>query len=233
MVLRRRSYIATTLLLSTAFAVGAQSLRWTHSYVSVAQSWIYNGFTETESGVPVQGSQVSPIRMSLGYGRSFAIGSNTALEAEAWAFVQEYAALDAFDKTVPTQIESGNAIGDIARLATLVFTVPWVYRLPWLADSAWSIDAKAGLSLAWRIPVAGVDGSRAGPAAGYFLRGRFIYPHIGFAGSYQFTERLALAIAAGWDVPIYNLWDSGPATPFLDETMVRYGLRVVWTRAPS
>ena len=232
-MLRRCGYVVTVLLLGITFGAGAQSLRWTHSYVSAAQSWIYNGFTRTQRGVQVQGSQVSPIHMSIGYGLSFAYGTNTALETEAWIFVQDYAALTAHDKTVPTQIESGNAIGEIARLVTLVITVPWVYRFSWGSNDVWSFDAKAGLSFAWRIPIAGVDGSQVGPAAAYFIAGRFIYPHIGLAAGYRLNERIDLVIATGWDVPLYNLWDSGPVTPFLDETMVRYGLRVVWTRAPS
>lgn len=232
-MLRRYGYLVPALLPAIALAADAQSLRWTHSYVSVAQNLIYNGFTTTERGVPVQGSQVSPFLMSTGYGLSFAYGTNMALETEAWAFVQEYAALAAHDKTVPTQIESGNAVGEIARLVTLVITVPWVYRLPWGGGGAWSFEVKAGLSLAWRIPIAGVDGSQVGPATTYFLAWRFIYPHVGLAAGYRLNERIDLVIAAGWDVPLYNLWDSGPPTPFLDETMVRYGLRVVWTRAPS
>ena len=232
-MLRRHGYLVPALLPVIALAADAQSLRWTHSYVSVAQNLIYNGFTTTERGVPVQGSQVSPFHMSTGYGLSFAYGTNMALETEAWAFVQEYAALAAHDKTVPTQIESGNAVGEIARLVTLVITVPWVYRLPWGGGGAWSFEAKAGLSLAWRIPIAGVDGSQVGPATTYFLAWRFIYPHVGLAAGYRLNERIDLVIAAGWDVPLYNLWDSGPPTPFLDETMVRYGLRVVWNRAPS
>ena len=232
-MLRRHGYLVLVLLPAIALAADAQSLRWTHSYVSVAQNLIYNGFTTTERGVPVQGSQVSPFLMSTGYGLSFAYGTNMALETEAWAFVQEYAALAAHDKTVPTQIESGNAVGEIARLVTLVITVPWVYRLPWGGGGAWSFEVKAGLSLAWRIPIAGVDGSQVGPATTYFLAWRFIYPHVGLAAGYRLNERIDLVIAAGWDVPLYNLWDSGPPTPFLDETMVRYGLRVVWTRAPS
>ena len=230
-MLRRRGYLVPALLAAVAFAADAQSLRWTHSYASATQTLIYNGFTRTERGVPVQGSQVSPFLMSIGYGLSFTYGTNMALETGAWAFVQEYAALAAHDKTVPTQIESGNAVGEIARLVTLVITVPWVYRLPWGGD-AWWFDAKAGVSLAWRIPIAGVDGSQVGPAATYFLAGRFIYPHVGLAAGYRLDERIDLVIAAGWDVPIYNLWDSGPPTPFLDETMIRYGLRVVWTRTP-
>ncbi len=188
--------------------------------------WLYNGFTEDEDGNAVQGSDISPIRISFGVGVEIELSEQGSLQPELWFYLQEYIALDAYDKTVPTQIETGSAVGDIANTLSLALEIPWVYTLTFPDAPDWSVSGRGGLALVFRIPVAGVDGSDAGPVAGYWIAGRFLYPYIGVGADYRFTDRMEIGAGVSWYVPVYNLWDGGEQTGFLDETMLRYGLTV-------
>jgi hypothetical protein len=197
-------------------------------YLTAMPTWMYNGFTETEDGDAVQGSDVSPLRMTFGAGFELRLNSTMSIEPEGWLFIQEYIALKDYDKTVPTQIETGSAVGDIAQTIGLGVTVPFVYT--WQPDwtDRWRFDGRAGLGLVYRIPVGGVDGTDPGPVGIYWIAGRFVYPQIGVAADYQFTDRIRVGLGLDWFIPLYNLWDSDEPTPFLDETMLRWGVRVRW-----
>ncbi len=197
-------------------------------YLTAMPVWMYNGFTETEGGDPVQGSDVSPLRMTFGAGFELRMTDTMSIEPEGWLFIQEYIALKDYNKTVPTQIETGSAVGDLARALGLGFTVPWVYtwRPEWTEQ--WEFDGRAGLGLVYRIPVGGIDGTDPGPMATYWIAGRFVYPQIGVAADYKFTDRIRVGLGIDWFVPIYNLFDNDEPTPFLDETMLRWGVRVRW-----
>lgn len=197
-------------------------------FVTAMPVWMYNGFTETAEGDPVQGSEVSPLRMSLGAGFELRITDRMSFEPQGWAFMQEYVALEAYDKTVPTQIETGNQVGDIADTVGLALSVPWVYRVSPQWAPEWEFRGSVGLSLVYRIPIRRIDGSDAAPVGRYWIAGRFIYPDVGLAADYRFTDRIQVGAGITWYIPFYNAWGRTEDTPFLDETMLRYGLRVRW-----
>lgn len=190
--------------------------------------WMYNGFTETADGDPVQGSEVSPIRMSFGAGLELRFTERMSLQPQGWLFMQEYAALLEYNKTVPTQIETGNYVGDVANTLGLAVSVPWVYTVSPEWAGNWEFHGSLGLSLIYRIPIGGIDGSDAGPVGRYWIAGRFIYPDMGLAADYRITDRIQAGAGITWHIPVYNLWSQTEETPFLDETMLRYGLRVRW-----
>ncbi|MDA3950016.1 MAG: hypothetical protein PF508_12465 [Spirochaeta sp.] len=230
---RQIAYIfsVTLLLFGAGIPAHAQifGIRISQIYISAMPTWMYNGFTETQDGDPVQGSDVSPLRMTFGAGFELRLTDTMSVEPEGWLFMQEYIALKEYDKTVPTQIETGSAVGDIANTIGLAFSVPWVYtwRPEW--SGKWEFDGRAGLALVYRIPIGGIDGTDAAPAAIYWIAGRFVYPQFGVAADYQFTERIQVGLGLDWYVPMYNIWDNDEPTPFLDETMLRWGARVRWT----
>jgi hypothetical protein len=203
-------------------------IRISQLYLSAMPTWMYNGFTEDAAGRPVQGSEVSPIRMSFGAGFELRLTESVSIEPEGWFFMQEYVALREYDKTVPTQIETGSQVGDIANTIGLGISVPAVYT--WIPAWAgrWEFDGSAGVALVYRIPIAGIDNSPAGPVGRYWISGRFIYPQFGVAADYRFTDRIQLGAGLTWYVPFYNIWGRIDGVPFLDETMLRYGLRVRW-----
>lgn len=203
-------------------------LRISRLFATAMPVWMYNGFTETAEGEPVQGSEVSPIRMSFGAGFELRFTERMSFEPQGWLFMQEYVALNAYDKTVPTQIETGNQVGDIANTIGLALSVPWVYTLSPAWAENWEFHGSAGLSLIYRIPISGIDGSAAGPVGRYWIAGRFLYPQLGLAADYRFTNRVQVGAGITWYIPFYNTWGRSEDTPFLDETMLRYGLRVRW-----
>ena len=191
--------------------------------------WIYNGFTTTEDGSPVQGSDVSPQRMSFGAGVVLDLTPAMRLEPNLWIYRQEYIALNAHDTVVPTQIETGSVSGQIADTLSLALSVPWYYRLPWPSHPAWDLSVGAGLALIFRIPLREIDSSGTGEVGRYWIAGRFVYPELGFAVDYRLTDTVQVGGGLTWYVPIYNLWsDAPPGVSFLDETMLRWGLRITY-----
>jgi hypothetical protein len=67
----------------------------------------------------------------------------------------------------------------------------------------------------------------------YWIAGRFLYPELGLAADYRFTNRIQVGAGITWYIPVYNTWGRTEDTPFLDETMLRYGLRVRWYTSES
>lgn len=231
MTRRRRTtfIIISVFLFGVRFGAAAQEFagfRISNAFATVMPVWIYNGFTETDDGTPVQGSDVSPIRFSAGVGMELDLFPRNSLQPEVWIYQQEYIELAAYEKVVPTQIETGSAVGDIANTISLAIELPWVYTITVPRFEDWSFAGRGGLALIFRIPIAGVDNSAVGPVTGYWFSGRFVYPYLGVGADYRFTDRMVIGAGLNWYVPIYNVWDGGEQTGFLDETMLRYGLRV-------
>lgn len=209
--------------------MGAQELN--ALFVSAMPTWIYNGFTEDSDGEPVQGSDVSPLRMTFGLGAHIGLGPRHRLEPQLWLYLQEYAALHAYDKTVPTQIETGPVVGDVVNTLGLAVALPWMYVIPLEhvgedTVHSWDISVGGGLAAIFRIPLNGIDGSDTDGVGEYWIE-RILYPFITTAVDYHLTDRVQIGGGAEWYLPVYNAWvDSEKAVPFLDETMVRLGLRL-------
>lgn len=226
-----RMLAGLALLLLPLTQTPAQSLfgiRISELFVSAMPVWTYNGFLEDGNGTPVQGSDVSPITMSFGAGFELRLSPLFSIEPEGWLALQEYAALDAYDKVVPTQIETGSAVGDVGNAIIFGISVPAVFH--WDPDWSgnWEFNGSAGLALVYRIPISAVEGSELGPIARYWFAGRFIYPELGVSADYQFAPRIHAGAGLTWYIPFYNTWGRNVDVGFLDETMLRYGLRVRW-----
>lgn len=197
-----------------------------HIFVTGMPTWIYNGFTEDSDGEPVQGSDVSPLRMTFGAGAEITLNEQHRLEPQLWVYMQEYAALREYDKTVPTQIETGSVPADVANTLGLAIAVPWLYTLPWPPLLDWQFSVGAGLALIFRIPVNEIDDSDGSAVGSYWIGGRFLYPHLNLVADYRFNDQYEIGAGLEWYLPVYNLWAQEETAPFLDETMLRFGLRL-------
>jgi len=216
----------TTILALVTLATSAHvySLAIEGYELHAGQSWIYNGFTTDDSGNPVQGSDVSPIRFTAGGAVRLKLFPGWELAPGMLLFRQEYLSLDAYDKTVPTQIESGGVLGDVASILTVIASSPFYYVRPIPGTDRFTVSAGASPSLVFRIPLSGIDGSRAGPVAGYFFRQlRFLMPELAVQTDYRFSDRFDIGVTVRWFIPIYNAWDTGEATGFLDENLLYIG----------
>ena len=191
-----------------------------------APTWIYNGFTKDKDGAAVQGSDVSPLLISFGVGSAFSLLPNHSIEPELWGYVNQYAALKKYDKVVPTQIESGKAVGNIVTTFNFAFLIPWVYTLPIPSDQ-WQFSVKAGSALIARIPIQGIETKKTSQINKYWNK-RFWYPHFGIEARYIIDQAINIGAGIDWLIPIYNAWVSGETIPFFDETMLRIGIRVKW-----
>lgn len=227
----RRVYSTIFLLLLLPGVPGAiAAFELSAFYLTAMPAWIYNGFTEDGDGNNVQGSDVSPLRMTFGGGVEITLHERHRLEPQLWLYLQEYAALREYDKTVPTQIETGVVVGDIANTLSLALSVPWLYTLPWPNVPDWRFSAGLGAALIFRIPIEDIDGSDGSEVGSYWISGRFIYPQLNLAADYTLNERFQFGLGAEWYIPVYNAWAQEVDAPFLDETMLRLGLRVRFLR---
>ncbi len=193
--------------------------------------WMYNGFTTTSAGESVQGSDVSPLKTSLGAGVEVPLTAVISVEPEGWLFMQEYIALKAYPKTVPTQIETGAAVGDIASTLGVGLSLPLTFSWQSTRLDRWSIGARGGVGLVFRIPLSGIDGTDPGAVGRYWITGRFVYPQVGIAMDYRLNDDVLIGAVCDWLIPLYNSWDSDVSTPFLDETMIRAGVRLRLTKS--
>lgn len=204
------------------------------------ERWLFTGqatvarneFTTINGDTPVQGSEVSPRRMTFGAGAVVGLPVPGRLEPEIWLRRQEYIALNEFNTVVPTQIETGSATGSIADTLTIALSIPWRISLPIPRHEDWDLSAGAGLAFLLRVPMSGIDGT-SGTAVGeyWFSQGRYLYTTTGFSLDYRVSDRLRLGGGFTWYVPIHNVWADTPAgASFLHHSTGRWGLRVVLER---
>ncbi len=217
---------ALALLLFSVSVTPIRGLDWYSLYVTAMPTWIYNGFTVDAEGEPVQGSDVSPLRMTFGIGADLRLAERHRLEPQIWIYLQEYAALREFDKTVPTQIETGAVVADIANTLSVALSIPWLYSLPWPASEDWTVALGGGLALIFRIPIQDIDGTDGSAVGGYWIDGRFVYPQVNVNVDYRLNDRYEIGGGVEWFIPVYNAWAQSEEAPFLDETMVRAGVRL-------
>ncbi len=226
--MRRRFVPLFTILLTLTLGTGLQrtgALAIKGYELHAGQTWIYNGFTTDSDGNAVQGSDVSPIRFTAGGGVRMEIVPGWEIAPGALVFRQEYLSLEAHDKTVPTQIESGSVLGDIASILTVIVGSPFLYVRPIPGTESLTVSAGASPSLVFRIPLSGIEGGRAGTVASYFVRQlRFVMPELTVQADYRFSELFDFGVNVRWFIPVYNAWDDGEQTGFLDETLLYMGM---------
>lgn len=193
----------------------------------LGNTWIHNGFKVDSDGNDVQGSNADPLVLSGGAGVLIPVARRQYLSPSITFYTYEYAALSTYDKTVPTSIETGSEVGDIAPLLSLIISSPYLVEFTVEDWTAWRLLTGFSPTLVFRIPVGTVDGTDAGPPAAYFRQnGRFIYPEVYLETDYDLSDRFDIGFVTRWFIPIYNLWDSGETTPFFDENMVHFGLSI-------
>jgi len=203
----------------------APALKFDSFDLYLGQTWITNAFTTDSAGNPVQGSDASPIRFTAGGGFRIELATGHNFAPNGMIYRQEYVDLDAYDKTVPTQIETGSAVGNIGVLLSFIIAAPYLFEFTVPEWTRWRFLAGASPTIVLRMPVAAVDGSKAGPPAAYFWRqARYFYPEIFIETDYLFSDLYEIGFVARWMLPIYNIWDDGEQTPFLDESMLNLGL---------
>jgi hypothetical protein len=195
----------------------------------IGQTLIVNTYTEDAEGNAVQGSDVSPIRLTLGGGARFRLPGQWRAAVWLHLWSQEY--LETPDgPVVPTQIETGSAAGEsLAKTLGIVLGLPLFYEWEPAGTPGFSFGGGVSPSLVFRIPYSGIDGANPDGVRSYYLSNlRWFYPETMIYSEYALNEsvRIGLTIRAFW--PIYNSWD-GEDTSFLDETLVSFlfGVRYI------
>jgi hypothetical protein len=207
------SFLAIFLLLpESAGAIEFNSLD-----VNFGQLWIGNAYKEDESGDPVQGSDVSPLNLAGGVGTLVEIVPGVLLNPAIDFYWQEYLYTES-GKVVPTQIETGTAVGPIAGTLGIILSLPYVYPVS-LSDEL-NLFLGASPSFLLRFPLRPIDGSDTADLTSYFYSsGRFFYPELQAKLFYTLTDTVSLGFSLRIFVPVHNLWDEFDVA-FWDEMML-------------
>jgi hypothetical protein len=183
----------------------------------LGQAWIGNGYTEDADGNSVQGSDVSPLNFTAGFGAQLELAPLVKLAPTLLLYWQEYLETPS-GKAVPTQIETGSAAGDLAGSLALLLSVPYVYE--WSLNETMAISAGASPSFVFRLPVRPIEGSEVGGLYGYFFsEARFIVPEILGSFLYRINETVRFGINLRIFLPVHNLWTKYEVA-FFDEAMI-------------
>jgi hypothetical protein len=214
----------TTRILGTLFFLvsclsppNATALEFKTFDVNFGQLWIGNAYKEDEAGDPIQGSDVSPLNLAGGVGTLVEIVPGVTLNPAVDFFWQEYLLTES-GKVVPTQIETGTAVGPIAGTLGLILSVPYVHSITLSEELELFLGASPSFLL--RFPVRPVEGSDTGELTSYFYSsGRFFYPELQSKLFYRLTDDVSLGFSLRIFVPIHNLWDEFDVA-FWDELMI-------------
>lgn len=209
--------IALIILMVLAAAHGAHSLPISVIELRGGPTWIGNAYREYPDGTSVQGSDVSPLRMSGGVAVPLETALPFIITPGLDFYWQEYLAVED-GKVVPTQKETGTAAGDLSGTLGIVLTAPASWE--WQLRDRLRLGAGAGPAILLRLPVGPIDGSSTEPLWQYFYSSlRFFYPETHLSLRYGLSERLEFGgiLRVLW--PIASLW-SEYDVPFWDEMMI-------------
>ena len=183
----------------------------------LGQAIILNGYQVDSDGEIVQGSDVSPVRFTVGAGARFAVSESWVLSPSLRFFGQEYLLTES-GKAVPTQIETGRQLGPIGGTLGLIVGFPFTWEYAFTEDIVFGLGASP--SLLFRIPVVPIDGTEIGDLRSYFVRaGRFLAPELFGSVSYAVSEWTHAVLSIRTTIPVYNLWSEFDV-PFWDEMMI-------------
>ncbi len=148
----------TTRILGTLFFLvsclsppNATALEFQTLDVNFGQLWIGNAYKEDEAGDPIQGSDVSPLNLAGGVGTLVEIVPGVTLNPAVDFFWQEYLLTES-GKVVPTQIETGTAVGPIAGSLGLILSVPYVYSITLSEELELFLGASPSFLLRFPVP---------------------------------------------------------------------------------
>lgn len=189
--------------------------------LTLAETWIGNGYQTTEGGDPVQGSDVSPLRFTIGGATRVGFGKWLQFRPGLAVLWQEYLLTDS-GKVVPTQIETGTSVGPLAGTLVTVLRLPWVYEHSFSNELV--LGGGAGMSFPFHWPVSPIEGSDVSGLWDYFYGSlRFVSPELQGYLSYPIGEQTSFGVDLHWLLPWHNLWD-GFEVPFWDGMQVSLGL---------
>ncbi len=210
-----RTALILALLLSAAGA--ANALEVGELNVHLGQAWIGNGYTTDADGEPVQGSDVSPLNFTGGFGVDLEFAPRVRFAPSLFLYWQEYLETPS-GKAVPTQIETGTAAGNIAGSLGIVLSMPYIYE--WSLSEEFAILAGASPSVVLRLPAQPIEGSDVDGLYEYFFsEARFLQPEVMGSFLYRLNETVRFGLNLRVFFPVHNLWTQYEVD-FFDEAMI-------------
>ena len=205
------------LTLSVLPMESAGAIEFTSLDVNFGQLWIGNAYKEDAAGDPGQRSDVSPLNLAGGVGSLVEIVPGVLFNPSIDFYWQEYLYTES-GKVVPTQIETGTAVGPIAGTLGIILSVPYVYPISLSEELELFLGASPSFLL--RFPLRPVEDADTADLTSYFYSsGRFFYPELQAKLFYTLTDSVSLGFSLRIFVPIHNLWDEFDVA-FWDELML-------------
>mgnify|MGYP006274712391 CR=1 FL=1 len=177
-------------------------------------AWIGN--TDTS-----QGSETSPLVVLPGAGVSFRLSNVVRFAPSVEFHLDEYALVDS-GRAVPTQIETGSAVGPIALVGGVMVATPWYFGFFPIPEL--ELAAAVSPTVFFRFPLFGIETSDTTAIGNYLMgQGRFVFPELRLFAGFRRSESVAFTAEARVLFPLFNAWiQEAPSLP--DQLIVTGGV---------
>lgn len=177
----------------------------------------------------INGVEASPIVHNYGAAVSLPLGPGLAFEPGLDLFYDEYVYIASIGRAVPTQMETGSAVGPLAGVLGVSVDLPFNFRVS--VSETFHFDFLAGLTAWFRLPVAPLDGTTADELGmlGDSMNGllKWLLPQAGAGFGVALDQTTELVFSIRLHVPLWHLWDER-GLDFWDSNLVwtRLGIKI-------
>ncbi len=187
--------------------------------------WIGNAYREEYTGRYIEGSDVSPLLTFAGAAFDVPLGSTFRLSPGIDIWYKDYVFTEG--RAVPTQIETGPAVGQVAGTFGIVVSIPIEARFA--LGGGLSIHGGIGPAVLLRAPIFPVEGSDTDQLVDYFYsNGRFFHPELRAGGDYEVSERIGIRFELRGFAPFGRIVTGNDGLPWWDQLMIsgQVGMRL-------
>lgn len=187
--------------------------------------WVGNAYREEYTGEYIEGSDVSPLLTFTGAAFDIPLGRTFRLSPGVDIWYKDYVFTEG--RAVPTQIETGPAVGQIAGTFGFVVSIPIEARFA--VARGLSLHAGIGPAALLRAPIFPIEGSDTDELVEYFYAdGRYFYPELRAGGDYEVSERVGIRFELRGFAPFGRIYAGDNGLPWWDQVMTsgQVGMRL-------
>lgn len=215
--------VVVPVLLIAVFSTAVYSFELESIDLRSSLTWIGNSDTS-------QGSEIDPVIVLPGLSFSFRLSDVVRFAPGLELSLDEYA-LVASGRAVPTQIETGSAVGPLAVVAGVAVSTPWYFGFFPVPEL--ELAAAVSPTVYFRFPLLPIENTDPAAIGAYLLgMGRFLYPELRLHIGYRRGPTVAFALEGRALFPIFHIWDEEDL-PFWDQLILGGSLSIRFFLDPS